>query len=125
MITGPSVVLPYVRAGAIKAYAVTSKARLEAAPEIPTTDEAGLPGFYLAVWQGLWAPKGTAPDIIGKLSAATREALADSTVRKRLADLALEIPAAEQQGPEALRAYQIAEIEKWWPVIKAASIKGE
>jgi tripartite-type tricarboxylate transporter receptor subunit TctC len=123
MITGPSIVLPHLRAGTIKAYAVTSKTRLETAPEIPTTDEAGLPGFYVTVWQGLFAPKGTAPDILTKLSAAARETLADSTVRKRLSDLALEVPPAAQQGPEALRAYQAAEIAKWWPVIKAANIK--
>jgi tripartite-type tricarboxylate transporter receptor subunit TctC len=123
MITVPSVVLPHLRAGTIKAYAVTSKTRLETAPDVPTTDEAGLPGFYVAVWQGLFAPKGTAPDVLTKLSAAAREALADSTVRKRLTDLGLEVPPATQQGPEALRAYQAAEIDKWWPVIKAANIK--
>jgi tripartite-type tricarboxylate transporter receptor subunit TctC len=123
MITVPSVVLPHLRAGTIKAYAVTSKTRLETAPDVPTTDEAGLPGFYVAVWQGLFAPKATAPDILTKLSAAAREALADSTVRKSLTDLGLEVPAATQQGPEALRAYQAAEIDKWWPVIKAANIK--
>jgi tripartite-type tricarboxylate transporter receptor subunit TctC len=125
MITVPSVVLPHLRAGTIKAYAVTSRTRLETAPDVPTTDEAGLPGFYVAVWQGLFAPKATAPDILTKLSAAAREALADSTVRKSLTDLGLEVPAATQQGPEALRAYQAAEIDKWWPVIKAANIKGE
>jgi tripartite-type tricarboxylate transporter receptor subunit TctC len=125
MITGPSVVLPHLRAGTIKAYAVTAKERLKIAPEIPTTDEAGLPGFYVAVWQGLWAPKGTSPAIIVKLSAAARDALASPAVRQQLADLALEIPSVEQQGPDALRTYQKAEIEKWWPVIRAASIKGE
>jgi tripartite-type tricarboxylate transporter receptor subunit TctC len=125
MITGPSVVLPHVRAGAIKAYAVTAKKRLETMPDIPTTDEAGLPGFYVAVWQGLWAPKGTAPDVLAKLAAATQETLADPAVRKRLADLALEVPAAEQRGPAALQAYQAAEIDKWWPVISAANIKVE
>jgi tripartite-type tricarboxylate transporter receptor subunit TctC len=125
MITGPSVVLPHLRAGTIKAYAVTSKTRLETAPDVPTTDEAGLPGFYVAVWQGLFAPKGTAPEILTRLSAVAREALSDPTVRKRLTDLGLEVPLAAQQGPEALRAYQAAEIEKWWPVIKAANIKVE
>lgn len=123
MISAPSVVLPHLRAATIKAYAVTSRTRLETAPEIPTTDEAGLPGFYVTVWQGLFAPKGIAPDILTKLSAAAREALADSTVRKRLTDLGLEVTPAAQQGPEALRAYQAAEIDKWWPVIKAANIK--
>ena len=123
MITGPSVVLPHLRAGTIKAYAVTSKTRLETAPDVPTTDEAGLPGFHVAVWQALFAPKGTAPDILARLSMAAREALSDSTVRKRLADLGLEVPPAALQGREALRAYQTAEIDKWWPVIKAANIK--
>jgi tripartite-type tricarboxylate transporter receptor subunit TctC len=123
MITVPSVVLPHLRAGTIKAYAVTSRTRLETAPDVPTTDEAGLPGFYVTIWQGLFAPKGTAPDILTKLSAAAGEALADLTVRKRLADLGLEVPPAAQQGPEALRAHQAAEIGKWWPVIKAANIK--
>ena len=123
MITGPSVVLPHLRAGTIKAYAVTSKTRLETAPDIPTTDEAGLPGFHVAVWQGLFAPKGTAPEALTKLSAAARETLADPTVRKRLSDLGLEVPTVAQQGPEALRVYQAAEIDKWWPVIRAANIK--
>jgi tripartite-type tricarboxylate transporter receptor subunit TctC len=123
MITVPSVVLPHLRAGTIKAYAVTSRTRLETAPDVPTTDESGLPGFYVTIWQGLFAPKATAPDILTKLSAAAREALDDSTVRTRLTDLGLEVPSAAQQGPEALRAYQAAEIDKWWPVIKAANIK--
>ena len=123
MITGPSVILPHLRAGTIKAYAVTSRTRLATAPDVLTTDEAGLPGFYVTVWQGIFAPKGTAPDILTKLSKAAREALADSTVRKRLTDLGLEVPPAAQQGPEALRAHQAAEIDKWWPVIKAANIK--
>ena len=123
MITVPSVALPHLRAGTIKAYAVTSRTRLETAPDVPTTDEAGLPGFYVTIWQGLFAPKGTAPDILTKLSAAAGEALADLTVRKRLGDLGLEVPPAAQQGPEALRAHQAAEIGKWWPVIKAANIK--
>lgn len=123
MITAPSVVLPHLRAGTIKAYAVASRTRFETAPEIPTTEEAGLPGFYVTVWQGLFAPKGIAPDILTKLSAAAREALADSTVRKRLTNLGLEVTPAAQQGPEALRAYQAAEIDKWWPVIKTANIK--
>jgi tripartite-type tricarboxylate transporter receptor subunit TctC len=114
-----------VRNTEFKAYAVTAKSRLKIAPKIPTTDEAGLPGFYVAMWQGLWAPKSTPPDILAKLWAAAREALSDPAVQQRLADLALEIPSAEQQGPQALRTFQKAEIEKWWPVIRAASIKGE
>ena len=88
-------------------------------------DEAGLPGYHVAVWESLWAPKDTPNDIVAKLNASTHEALADSFVQKRLSDLGLEISAADQQGPEPLRAYQEAEIGKWWPIIKAAGIKGE
>jgi tripartite-type tricarboxylate transporter receptor subunit TctC len=125
MITGPSVTLPHLRSGAIKGFAVTAEKRIALAPEIPTVDEAGLPGYHVAVWQALWAPKGTPRDIIAKLNAATHQALADSFVRKRLTDVGLEIPTSDQQGPEALRVYQKAEIEKWWPIIKAAEIRGE
>jgi tripartite-type tricarboxylate transporter receptor subunit TctC len=102
---------------------VTSKTRLAVAPEIPTVDEAGLPGFHMSVWHGLWASKGTPAEVIGRLNAAVRDALADTTVRQRLADLGQELPAAERLTPDALAAYQKAEIEKWWPIIKAAGIK--
>jgi tripartite-type tricarboxylate transporter receptor subunit TctC len=125
MITGPSIALSLVRDGKIKAYAVTAKSRLAAEPDIPTTDEAGMPGFYIAVWHGLWAPKGTAREIIAKLNAAVRDTLADPAVRQRLAGLSLEIPSLDQQTPEGLYAHHKAEIEKWWPIIKAANIKGE
>jgi len=117
--------LPQVRDGKLKAFAVTSKTRMAAAPEIPTVDEAGLPGFYISIWRGLWAPKGTHKDIIAKLNAAVVVALADPAVRERLAGMGEEIPLREQQAPEALGALQKAEIEKWWPIIKAANIKGE
>jgi tripartite-type tricarboxylate transporter receptor subunit TctC len=117
--------LPQVRAGTIKAYAITDKARLAAAPEIPTVDEAGVPGLHISIWHALWLPKGTPPDIVAKLNAAVVETLADAGVRQRLAELGQEIPAREQQSPQALLAYHKAEIEKWWPVIKAANIKGE
>jgi tripartite-type tricarboxylate transporter receptor subunit TctC len=93
------------------------------APEIPTADEAGLSGFYVSVWRGVWAPKNTAKDIVAKLNAAVVDALADPGVRKRIEDMGEEIPARDQQTPEALGAFQKAEIEKWWPVIKAANIK--
>ena len=95
------------------------------APNVPTTDEAGLPGFYLSYWHGLWAPKGTPKDIIEKLNAAVAAALAEPPVRQRLGDLGQEIFAREQQRPESLGALQKAEIEKWWPIIKAAGIKPE
>ena len=117
--------LPQVRANKMRAYAVTSKTRLASAPDIPTTDEAGLPGFYMSIWHALWVPKGTPRSIVERLNAAMREALADPAVRKRLEDLGQEIPAPEQQSPEALRAFHKAEAEKWWPVIKAANIKAQ
>jgi len=117
--------LPLVRGGKVKGYAVTAKARLAAAPEIPTADEAGLPGFYASIWFGLWAPKATPRDVVNKLNSAVVETLADPAVRSRLADLGSELPAREQQTPQALGAFHKAEIEKWWPIIKAANIKGE
>jgi tripartite-type tricarboxylate transporter receptor subunit TctC len=114
-----------VRAGTIKAYAVTAKTRLPAAPDVPTVDEAGVPGLYISVWYGLWVPKGTPKDIIAKLNAAAMAAMADPTVRTRMADFGLEVPPPEQQTAAALGALQKAEIEKWWPIIKAANVKGE
>jgi tripartite-type tricarboxylate transporter receptor subunit TctC len=117
--------LPQVREGSIKAFAVAAKARSVAAAEIPTVDEAGLPGFYFSAWLGMSARKGTPQDAIAKLNSATVSALADSTARKQLADLGFEIFPRDQQTPEALAAYQKAEIEKWWPIIKGAGIKAE
>ncbi len=115
--------LPQVRSGNLQAYAVTAKTRLAVAPDIPTVDEAGLPEFYISVWHGLWASKGTPKDVIARLNAAVVDALADQTVRARLVELGQELPARERQTPEALAAYQKAEIDKWWPIIKAAGIK--
>jgi tripartite-type tricarboxylate transporter receptor subunit TctC len=117
--------LPQVRNGSVKVYAVTAKSRLSSAPDIPTVDEAGLPSFYIAVWHALWVPKGTPKDIVAQLTAAVVDALADPAVRRQLQDLGQDLPPPDQQTPEALYAYHKAEIEKWWPIIKAAGIKGE
>jgi tripartite-type tricarboxylate transporter receptor subunit TctC len=121
----PIAALPQVRAGTIKAYGVTASTRLLSAPDIPTLDEAGLPGFDFSLWHGLWAPKATPKNIIAKLNKAVMDALSAPTARARLADLAQEIFPPDQQTPEALRKLQKAEIEKWWPIIKAAGIKAE
>jgi tripartite-type tricarboxylate transporter receptor subunit TctC len=117
--------LPQVRAGTIKAYAVTDRSRLAAAPDIPTVDEAGVPGLHISIWHALWMPKGTPKDVITRINAAVVEALADANTRRRLADLGQELPPPEQQNPQALAAFHKAEVEKWWPIIKAANIKGE
>ena len=117
--------LPYLQGGKIKAYAVTAPARLASAPDIPTVDEAGLPGFYMSTWYGFFGPKGMPSDVLARLNAATVHALADEAVGRRLADLGLDIPPRDRQTPEALAALQRAEIEKWWPIIKAANIKPE
>jgi tripartite-type tricarboxylate transporter receptor subunit TctC len=124
-ITDPIISLPQVRAGTIKAYGVTTKIRSPSAPDIPTLDEAGLPGFDIPQWYGLWLPKGTPKNIIATLNAAVMDALADTTVRARLADLAQEIFPHDRQTPEGLAAFQKAEIEKWWPIMKAAGITPE
>jgi tripartite-type tricarboxylate transporter receptor subunit TctC len=125
MIDSQTVSLPQVRDGKVKAFAVTNKHRSAVAPEIPTADEAGLPGFHFSVWNATWVPRGTPKDIVGRLNAAIVEALADETVRARLAELGQEIFPRDRQTPEALHAFQKAEIERWWPLIKAAGIKAE
>jgi tripartite-type tricarboxylate transporter receptor subunit TctC len=117
--------LPHVRSGSVKAYAVTSNTRLAAAPDIPTVDEAGAPGVYISTWAGLWVPKGTPAEAVHKLTAAAMDAMADPKVRERLAGIGQEIPPRELQTAEALAAHHKAEIEKWWPLIKAANIKAE
>jgi tripartite-type tricarboxylate transporter receptor subunit TctC len=125
LVAAPAIALPHVRDGTLKVYAVTAKDRIGVAPDIPTTDEAGLAGFHFSVWSGLWVPKGTPSEIIAKLSIAVRDALADTAVRRRLAVLAIEIPSPDRLGPETLGALHKAEIEKWWPIIKAANIKAQ
>jgi tripartite-type tricarboxylate transporter receptor subunit TctC len=125
MSTAPSIALPHLRDGTIKVFAVSAPDRMAAAPDIPTTDEAGLPGFYFSVWAGLWVPKGTAREVIDRLAIGLRDALAYSAIRQRLAALAIEVPPPEKLGPETLGALHKAEIEKWWPIIRAAGIKGE
>lgn len=117
--------LPQVRAGKVRAYAVTSNKRIASAPDIPTVDEAGLPNFYMTIWHALWVPKGTPKAVVDRLNAAMVEALADPNVRKRFEDLGQDIPTREQQTPEYLRTYHKAEIEKWWPMIKQAGIKND
>ena len=114
-----------IRAGAIRAYVISDSKRLAVAPDIPTADEAGLPGFHMTLWNALWVPKGTPKEVVTKLNAAVVEAMADPTVRQRLVDLGLEIPPRDQQTPEALGAWHKAEFAKWFPIVKAANIKPE
>lgn len=112
-----------VRAGNIRAYAVTDDKRVETAADIPTVDEAGLPGFHMTLWSGLWVPKGTPKEIVARLNAATVEALGDPAVRKQLENLGLQMPPKNQLTPDALGAWQKAEIAKWWPMIRDANVK--
>jgi tripartite-type tricarboxylate transporter receptor subunit TctC len=121
----PAVSLPHVQAGDIKAYAVTAKTRIAVAPDIPTTDEAGMPGYYFSFWHAMWAPKGTPKDIVAKVNAAAVAALADPDTRKKLTNLAQNIFPRAQQTPEALYTFQKSEVEKWYPIIKAAGIKAQ
>jgi len=114
-----------VRAGTIRGYAITDDKRAESAPEIPTTDEAGVPGLHMTLWSGLWVPKGTPKEIVDKLNAAAVEALNDSKVRKAFENLGLQMPPANKLSPEALGEWQKAEIAKWWPMIKAAHVTVE
>lgn len=125
MLDQASNVLPQLQAGTIKAHAVTAKARLASAPGVPSVDEVGLPDLSMSVWHGLWLPKGASRDTVVRFNKAAMETLADPTVRQRLAALGQEIPPAAQQTPEALAAFQKAEIDKWWPIVKAAGIKAE
>jgi tripartite-type tricarboxylate transporter receptor subunit TctC len=117
--------LPQLNAGKIKAYAVTADKRLAMAPEIPTTDEAGLPGFHVSVWHAIWVPRATPIAVIERLNAAVREALASASLQKRFADLGQDIPEAERQTVRAIAAFQKAEVERWAPLLKAANLKSE
>jgi tripartite-type tricarboxylate transporter receptor subunit TctC len=117
--------LPLLRAGTVKAYAVTSEVRLALSPGIPTFAEIGLPALSYSPWTGLFAPKATPKDIVSKLNAAAVEALADEGVRSRLVDLGHEIFPRDKQTPEALGALVKAGAEKWWPIIKELGIKAQ
>ena len=125
MIDQSSNSLPHVRAGKLKVYAVAAKERTAAAPDIPTTAEAGFPGIEVAIWHGLWAPKGTPTEIIARLNAAAVAALKDPEIRHKLEDLGQDIPTPEQMQPAAFDAYQRAEFAKWKPIIDKANVKVE
>ena len=124
-VTQISNIAGHVKSGKVRAYAVTAPTRQSAAPDIPTVDEAGLPGLHTAIWHGLWLPKGTPRDVVAKVNAAVVETLGDAAVRARFAELGQEIPPPEQLTPEALSAHHKAEIEKWFPIIKAAGLKAQ
>ena len=121
----PATSRAFLENGSLKGYAVTSSTRSSILPDIPTVDEAGLPGFYFGFWHGLWVPKGTPKDVITKINLAMKTALADPATRKRLGDVGQEIYPSDRMTPAALAAFQKAEIEKWWPVIKNAGIKAQ
>ncbi|MGA7997103.1 MAG: tripartite tricarboxylate transporter substrate-binding protein [Bradyrhizobium sp.] len=114
-----------VASHSVKPFAITGRTRLPSSPDIPTADEAGLPGFFASLWYGLWVPRDTPKDVIAKLNATLVQVLADPAVKKRLDDLGIQITPLAQQSPEALRAFQKAETERWWPIIKASNIKAE
>jgi tripartite-type tricarboxylate transporter receptor subunit TctC len=120
-----SLFLPYLAERKVKILAVMAGSRLAQAPNVPTVDEAGFPGMHLSSWNGIWAPKGTPKDVVAKLNAAFVDALTDPEVRQRFADLGQVVPPRDQLTPAAFDAYQKAEIQKWWPIIKAAGIKSE
>jgi tripartite-type tricarboxylate transporter receptor subunit TctC len=120
-----AVSMPQMQAGTVKALANLSPTRSASLPEIPTSDEAGVPGYYMSGWFGLYAPRGTPPTVVTRLNTAMMQALAEPDVRRRFAELGLDIAAREQQTPEGLARFQKAEMDKWWPIIKASGIRGE
>jgi tripartite-type tricarboxylate transporter receptor subunit TctC len=117
--------LAQVRDGNIKAYAVMSKTRWFAAPDVPTAEEAGVSGLYVSTWHGFWTPKGTPEAIVAKLNAAAQAAMADPGIQKRIADLGMDLPPQELRTPAAFAAFHKAEIAKWYPIVKAAGVKPE
>jgi len=123
MLDTPAVSMPHINARNIKAFAITAKDRIATAPEIPTTDEAGLPGFYFSFWHAFWVPKGTPKEVIAKLNDVVVKTLADPVVRQRMAEISQDIFPREQLTPQALASYQKSEIDKWWPIIKASNIR--
>jgi tripartite-type tricarboxylate transporter receptor subunit TctC len=123
-ILDPITTLPQIRGGRMKALAMMSKSRTATAPDIPTVDEGGAPGVYMEPWQAIWAPKGTPKDVIAKLNAAVVSALADPATRKKFADQSYELTQRDEQTPEYLAKFHKSEIDKWWPILKAAGIKG-
>jgi tripartite-type tricarboxylate transporter receptor subunit TctC len=125
MCTATGSFLPLVHAGQIKAFAVTAPKRIEAAPEIPTVDEAGLPGLYVGIWNALWVPVGTPKEIVAKLNAAANAALSDPAFQKKMVELGLDMPPHVQRTPQGLAAKRDADDAKWWPIIKAAGLKAE
>lgn len=114
-----------VATGSVEPFAITGRTRLPSSPDIPTADEAGLSGFFASLWYGLWVPKDTPKDVIAKLNATLAQVLADPAVKKRLEELGIQITPPAQQSPEALRAFQKAEMDRWWPIMKASNIKAE
>ena len=125
LVAQAAVLLPQIRGGTIKAIANLGPQRSTAIPDIPTSDEGGVPGLHMPGWFGLFGPKGMPKDVIGKLNDAMRQVLADPTMKTRLAELGLDVATPQQQTPEGLAAFHKAEIEKWWPIIKAANIRGQ
>ena len=125
VIDQPSNMLPQLRAGTVKAIAVTANRRLTSAPDVPSNAEAGLPGLNISGWNAVWAPRNTPPDIVDKLNAAIVEALNDEGVKKKLSELGQDIPTPDQLKPKALGDFQKSEIDKWWPIVREAGIKIE